>query len=298
VAWPDTHGVRSWTGRFVSYLKSRKALDTLDFFSFEWYPFDDVCGDPAAALARNPDMLTAILSKQVKAGLPKNIPRIITEYGYSPFAGQVEVELPGAMIDVESAAHFLALGGQVSYFYGLEPNWVFREDEGRKCDSYGNLMLFQFFDDWQIRPVAAFHAVRMLNTQWAQPGTGRHEVFAAGSDLRNAKKQQLVTAYAVRRPDGRMAILLLNKDPRCSLTVNLRLARNAAARPLAGDLDIVQYSAEQYAWRSDKSRHNGGSPTRNDPPVEWELDSSAGAVVTLPPYSITVVRTQERVDLR
>src|SRR4029079_11178587 len=125
-----------------------------------------------------------------------------------PYAAQVEPGLPGAMVNVESALQFLALGGETTYFYGLEPNWVFQEHEGRRCDTWGNLMLFQFFDDWQIRPGAPFYATSLLTHEWAQPGGGVHSVFAATSDLRNATKQPLVTAYAVRRPDGKMSVLV------------------------------------------------------------------------------------------
>jgi hypothetical protein len=293
VAWPDARGVKSWTGRFVSYLRQRGAMDTFDFFSFEWYPFDDVCTDAAEPLAMHPGMLADILRRQERAGLPKDIPKVITEYGYSAYATQKEVEMPGAIVDVESVAQFFALGGETTYFYGLEPNWVFQEEEGEPCDTWGNLMLFQFFDDWQIRPVAAYHAMRLLTREWARPGAGAHAVFAASSDLRDAKKRPLVTAYPVRRPDGKLATLLLNKDPARSLTVRLETTAGGTSLSLRGDLDVYQYSGEQFVWHTAPGVRNVGYPKRNEPPKQWELDADAGAVVTLPPYSITVVRTQD-----
>ena len=140
-----------------------------DFFSFEWYPFDDVCGTPPRRSRGTPRMLADILSRQETAGLPKKIPKVITEYGYSLLrhaeGGRTARRHPrrgvrGAVLRAGRGHH---------YFYGLEPNWVFREQEGRRCDSWGNLMLFQFFDDWQIRPVAAFYAMRLLTHEWAQP---------------------------------------------------------------------------------------------------------------------------------
>lgn len=286
VTWPDASGSRSWTGRFVSYLTRRKAMAYFNFFSFEWYPFDNVCADPATALAKHPAMLADILRRQEKAGLPRDIPKIITEYGYSSYAAQVELELPGAMVNVESALQFLALGGETSYFYGLEPNWVFQEDEGKRCDTWGNLMLFQFYDDWQIRPMVTFHAAQLVTRQWAQPGGGDHAIFRASSDILDSAKRPLVTAYAARRPDGKLAVLLLNKDPKRTHTVRLV----AGGADLDAAADVYQYSGAQWQWVSQQGKGNGGYPLRNDPPAHTRVGSAE--VIVLPPYSITVVRTR------
>jgi hypothetical protein len=187
IHWPDEKGVKSYTGRFVSYLREHDALELFDFFSFEWYPFDDVCADPAVPLAQHPTLLRDIVRRQEEAGLPPEVPKVITEYGYSSFAGQVELEMPGSIVNAETAAQFLALGGDTSYFYGLEPNWVFQEDEGKPCDTWGNLMLFQYHDDFRIRPVATLHASQLVTGQWIQAGDGRHDVHAATTDLRSVE---------------------------------------------------------------------------------------------------------------
>jgi hypothetical protein len=290
--WPDAKGVRSWTGRFVSYMKSRGAMDDFDFFSFEWYPFDDVCADPAAALAQHPTLLADLVSRQEKAGLPPDMPKVITEYGYSSFSGKVEVELPGAMVNAETAALFLTLGGDTSYYYGLEPNWVFQEDEGKKCNTSGNLMLLQFYDEWQTRPVAAYHGARLVTRRWVQPGGGRHVVYRATGDLRNPRGEALVTAYAVRRPDGRLGVLLFNKDPKRALTVRLVENTKGTARPLPGDLQLDQYSSKQYVWHPGGEEDNGGHAEPNNPPARTTVDQDARATVTLPPSSISVVQAE------
>ena len=61
---------KSWTGRFVSHLRERDRMDDFNFFSFEWYPFDDVCADPAKPLPSNPQLLADIMRRQEAAGLP------------------------------------------------------------------------------------------------------------------------------------------------------------------------------------------------------------------------------------
>ncbi|MEK6437993.1 discoidin domain-containing protein [Pseudonocardia sp. T1-2H] len=292
IHWPDEKGVKSYTGRFVSYLREHDALELFDFFSFEWYPFDDVCADPAVPLAQHPTLLKDIVRRQEEAGLPPEVPKVITEYGYSSFAGQVELEMPGSIVNAETAAQFLALGGDTSYFYGLEPNWVFQEDEGKPCDTWGNLMLFQYYDDFRIRPIATLHASQLVTGQWIQAGDGRHDVHAATTDLRSADGHPMVTAYGLRRPDGRLSVLLFNKDPARTVTVALRTGSAAANAPLAGELELFSYSGEQWDWYPEGGETNGGFPEKNDPPARTVVDARDDGRVTLPPYSISVVRTE------
>ena len=72
------------------------------FFSFEWYPFDDLCEEkPPQQLVRHPALIAETLQRLEQDGVPKDIPWIITEYGYSSFAGQAEVELPAALLNAE-----------------------------------------------------------------------------------------------------------------------------------------------------------------------------------------------------
>ena len=103
LAWPDAQGNRSWLNRFLGYLKARGHLDDFAFFSFEWYPFDNVCGPAAPQLALEPGMLENALARLQREGLSRRIPWLITEYGYSAFAGQAEMELPGALLNAEIA---------------------------------------------------------------------------------------------------------------------------------------------------------------------------------------------------
>ncbi|HEV7426430.1 MAG TPA: discoidin domain-containing protein, partial [Thermoanaerobaculia bacterium] len=55
--WPDARGRTSWMGRFLEFLRTRGHADDFAFFSFEWYPFDDVCGNVQKQLAETGDVL-------------------------------------------------------------------------------------------------------------------------------------------------------------------------------------------------------------------------------------------------
>jgi hypothetical protein len=55
LTWADASGNRSWMNRFLKYI--RDITVPFDFFSFEFYPFDNVCADPAPQLLKIPERL-------------------------------------------------------------------------------------------------------------------------------------------------------------------------------------------------------------------------------------------------
>jgi hypothetical protein len=98
-----------------------------------------------------------------------------------------------------------------------------------------------------------------------------------------------VTAYAVRRPDGRVALMLLNKDPTRAYALRLELRRNGEPAPVAGGLYTYQLSPTRYVWHP---RGERGYPRPDLPPAVSAFPPGAAPVVDLPPYSLTVVRTR------
>src|SRR5437764_12790739 len=88
LTWPDKSVKRFWMNRFLRDL--RAAESPFDFFSFEYYPFDDVCSDAAPQLLDIRYRLRAMLSSLHHDGVPSSIPWLMTEYGYSVFAGRHE----------------------------------------------------------------------------------------------------------------------------------------------------------------------------------------------------------------
>jgi hypothetical protein len=283
---PDARGSTSWTGRFVSELRRERALAWLSFFSFEWYPVDDVCADPAAALQRAPGQLAALVARQRQAGLPARVPLLITEYGWSPFAAEAEVSMTGALMDADIAARFLALGGRAAYLYGLEPDAPMRES--RYCDTFGNLILFESDDAHRVRrPVAALYAERLLGQRWLSPSAGPEQMYATSSDVTDGAGRELVSGYAVRR-GGRLSLLLVNRDPVAAHVVGLDRRASGPPGPLSGPADVFQYSPAQYAWHP---RGASGYPARDSPPVG--LLAPAGPLrIRLPASSLTVVVTR------
>ena len=113
------------------------------------------------------------------------------------------VDLPGALLNADTVGRFLADGGSVAYLYGYEPDILINE---LSCNSWGNLILFLATDSHRIiQPVATYWGARMTTQDWVQPGDGLHTMLAAAATPTDAHGHALVTSYAVRRPDGRIA---------------------------------------------------------------------------------------------
>ncbi len=256
---PNLSTDAEWMSRLYRYYKSTGGLDALGFFSFEWYPFDDVCGDSAKQLAQSSDLLTGALRKLADAGIPRTLPWYMTEYGFSAYGAQAEVDLPGALLNAESVALFLTGGGARAFLYGYEPGELLHD---RSC-SWGNNMLF--LDDV---PTSTYWAARLISQAWAAPEGGKHQAFAVTTN------NPLVTAYALRRPSGEFSILVMNKSATVAEWLN---------SPLAAPFTVTRFSGEQYRWLAAGKRSRA---TRSEPPVSTR---QASARVGLPPYSLTVI---------
>jgi len=296
LTWADASGNRSWMNRFLKYIRSAKV--DLDFLSFEFYPFDNVCADSAPHLLQIPKRLDAMMASLRKDGVPADIPWLMTEYGYSVFGGQPEVDIEGALFNADTVGAFLTLGGAKPYLYGYEPNYL--QDE-LKC-SWGNLMMLQLKpkrDD--INRLSAYYAAQLLTKEWMQPVSEQHEIFpvtinqtktsahglSAVASAEAGVMRPTATAYAVRRPDKQWALLAINKDPKRAAQLNVQFKIPGATQPrsFVGQVEVIQFSREQYAWRDDGPN---GHPIRSLPPTHRTQEASS--FYELPPYSLTVLR--------
>jgi len=275
-------GKGGWLGRFIKYLKDRRRLDDFSFFSFEWYPFGDDCDRPGAQLQDAPVMLTDSLNELQQGGLSPDIPWIISEYGYSAFAARAEIDLEGALLNEDSVGRFLTLGGDVAYLYGYEASHVIKETD---C-SVGNNMMFFLDDNGRAgTPTASYWGARLLAQEWVKPGDETHEVYPATSDLENAEREQIVTAYAVHRPDGLWSLLVINKDPDRAHQLRIVFHNQTGWVPFAGNSDAVQFSSQQYQLSADA---NDPKPLKSGAPVRFTV--APETALNLPPYSLTVIR--------
>jgi hypothetical protein len=271
---------RSWFGHFLDALTALGHARDLAFVSFEFYPYDEACTATAPQLARVPGKIRSIVAQFRSDGLPANVPLLMTEYGYSAFSTESEMDRAGAILNTEAVAEFLTRGGSgaEAFFYGTEPSNI---DQNQNCESWGDNTLFLADDNRHIiARNATYHAARMLTTMWADSSGGNHSILAttvagpSGEDVP-------VSAYAIRRPDNRVAVLMVNRDPAHEWVVDLRGLRASAN----STLDLWRLSGAEYDWHANAER--GYAKPDTGP---RRVSTVAGAPLVLPPYSIVVIR--------
>jgi hypothetical protein len=281
LTWADASGNRSWMNRFLKYVRDAGAR--FGFFSFEFYPFDNICADAAPQLLEIPSRLRSMLASLRADGVPSDIPWLMAEYGYSVFAGRHEVDIEGALFNADTVGTFLTLGGSQAYQYGYEPNYL--QDE-LKC-SWGNLMMLQLNPkNDQLNLLSTYYAAQLITKEWMQPTNETHEIFPVTLKQKKPTSSSAVSVYAVRRPDKEWSLLAINKHPKRDARVTVQFNSDPRRQvSFAGDIDVIQFSRDQYLWRDDGPN---GHPIRSRPPARFT--QKASSFYTLPPYSLTVLR--------
>ncbi len=282
LTWADASGNRSWMNRFLKFVRGAGAR--FDFFSFEFYPFDNICADAAPQLLEIPKRLGSMLASLRADGVPSDIPWLMTEYGYSVFAGRHEVDIEGALFNADTVGAFLTLGGSKPYLYGYEPNYL--QDE-LKC-SWGNLMMLQLnLKNDQLNRLSAYYAAQLITKEWMQPTNETHEIFPVTIKQKKPTSSSVVSVYAVHRPDKQWSLIVINKDAKRvgRLAVQFNFTEPRRQVSFAGDVEVIQLSRDQYLWRDDGPN---GHPIRSLPPARFTRKASS--FYDLPPYSLTVLR--------
>ena len=281
--WPERPSAgHTWMGRFVEALGRTHHLQDFQFFSFEWYPFSYPCGNNAEQVMRAPRTLRHAIAELERRHVPRNIPWVISEYGYSVHAARAEVGLEGALVNADLVGGFLTAGCGPLYLYGYEPARPMREPG---CQTEGNLMILLADQAGQaLEAMPTYYAAWLLTHAWTSAGDQPHRVYPVRVVADHpADSLETPSVYAVSRPDGRWGVLLVNRDARKTWSVELGAQGPGTAFPLSPAGELWQYSPAQYAWADPRA---GGRPERNQPPVHLPLDRTRA--LTLPPYSITV----------
>jgi hypothetical protein len=281
--WPDAQGHTSWLGRFITYLKAHGRLGDLSFVSFEHYPLPP-CDITWADLYREPELVANILKIWRDDGVPADVPLMNTE-------SNVSWELTDPMQDVfaalwlaDSVGAFLANGGAVYYHSPMQPEPL--HPGCHAWSTYGNFVADENLDI--LQHTSQYFASQLLNLDWVKHGAGVHQLFPAAVDLQDEAGRTLITAYAVKRPDGQWSLLLINKDP--SNAHDLRISFSSDGRDIpqhfSDSVELVTFGANEYVWKpfGPASHAEPAGPAKRTH-VNWQ----EGQKLKLPRASVTVI---------
>jgi F5/8 type C domain len=281
--WPDRQGRTSWMGRFVDYLKAHGRLSDLAFVSFEHYPFEP-CDIKWKSLYNEPRLMQHILQVWRDDGVPQNVPLIVTESHLSwSLTGPMTTIFGGVWL-ADNIGSFFAGGGAAFYHSPIQPQGV-----QSTCLGWASWSNFVSDETYAIKGyTSTYYAAHMINLEWVQHRSGIHQMFPSSTDVTDAAGNQLVTSYAVRRPDGSWSLMLVNRDSINSHSVRVVFddARRKRQTSFSGAVTFVTWGSEQYVWINDGPNSH---PDPDHPPVATLLQGPP-STFTLPKASITVLR--------
>jgi hypothetical protein len=297
--WPDAEGHTSWLGRFLAYLRQHSRMQDMQFFSFEHYPYEP-CRITWASLYEEAELIHHIIEVWHADGLPASMPFFITESNLSSSTSETYEDIFSGLWLADYIGSFLSNGGSgVYYFHYLPLQW-----EHGCNDSAGTFGMFTVHPDFSInQPLAQFFVSQLINLEWLQ-AEGVNQVFPAGSDLTDGAGHTLVTAYAVKRPDGQWSVMLINKDQENSHRVRIEFTGGPSPHAqFSGPVEESIFGRAQYHWnppqrdfnahapesREKASRmYHGGSADPDGPIVRKQIQQ--GGELELPAASVVVLR--------
>jgi hypothetical protein len=273
--WPDAQGRTSWMGRFLAYLKSRGRLADLSFVSLEHYPFEP-CSITWKSLYREPQMMKHILDALREAGVPKEVPIMVTE-------SHISWRLTGPMSTIFAAlwladniGSFFEGGGAAFYHSPIQPQPV--QDTCLGPATWSNFVADR---DYNITGYTSpYWGARMINVEWVQHRSGVHQMYATSSPNED------VTSYTVHRPDGNWSLMLVNRNETDSHAVEIAFRDGKRQHALTGPVTMVTFGSEQYVWKADGAKSHADP---DGPPVAKIIPDARGPF-TLPKASVTVLR--------
>ncbi len=300
--WPDESGRVSWTGRFLDYLKQHGRMQDLAFFSFEHYPYEP-CRIPWGVLYDEPELIRHIIQTWHEDGVPADLPMFVTEGNLSSSASETYQDIFSGLWLADYIGALLDAGGKGVYYFHYRP---LQMEPG--CNSSpGTFGMFTVDADYKIQqPLAQFFVAQLINLEWAQATGGEHKIYSAKSDIDDSAGRELVTAYALNRPDGKWALLVVNRDQQNPHRVRIAFRGAAGAiAGFAGPVDVATFGSMQYKWNPPRTRfvahaeiaasatvvaYTNGTADPDGPILRLQENANDETSYDLPAASVAVIR--------
>jgi hypothetical protein len=259
--WPDANGRVSFLGR----------LSDLTFFSFEHYPPSASWND----LYLEPERVRHIVQVWKDDGLPPNIPFFMTEGNMENYARAADIKKGLWLADYVGSMMTAGASGTFYFHYIPTPGHpgpLLMVDRNYHVVGYPSQYL----------------VAQMISGEWVQPVDAMHQLFQASSDVTDASGNVLVTAYPMKRPDGRWSIMLVNRDPDHDHAVKVDFANTETKQHVffSGTVSQTTLGQAQYQW------HPGGEmghANPDGPPSKSTVNGGTDTLYELPKASVTVL---------
>jgi hypothetical protein len=235
--------------------------------------------------------------------VPGDMPMFVTEGNLSSGASETYQDIFSGIWLADYIGALLDAGGKGVYYFHYLPLPM----EPGCNSSPGTFGMFTVDASYKIeQPLAQFFVAQLINLEWAQPGNGDHQVFSAKSDVADGAGRELVTAYALKRPDGEWSLMVVNRDQENGHRV--RIAFGGDSKPVGGfggSVEIATFGSAQYKWNPPRTRfmahaeeaagktivaYTNGRADPDGPIVRSKLDALKDTVYDLPAASVTVIR--------
>ncbi len=279
---------------FLSILHARGLDGYVDGLDFHWYPnYGAVPWDASLATTSEIGAFAASLRGWLTTlGMASSLPVFMTEYNEALGSPNTPVSVNQLVAGLWTAD---ALGQFIRHFgAGGGTNLWNAISAGPTADATdptdGDLGYLQYnHNAWRFQERAQYWAMQMMSTDWAISGDARdHRLVAVSSS-----PAPLLAAYADARPDGALALLVVNKDQSNACPATVRIPAGAAGSVA----DVWTFDATNYAWQTSTAPYHADpdtAPTHGVycvPPSAADGDAAGVAVpFTFAPASITVLR--------
>jgi hypothetical protein len=167
--------------------------------------------------------------------------------------------------------------------------------------------MFAINSNYEIQqPLAQLFVAQMVNLDWAGTGTTDDVVFRSHGDVDDGAGHELVTAYALQRPDGSWALMAVNRDQDNAHKVRVSFNKEGnTAVGFSGEVSVATFGRAQYQWHPSQTRfvahaeqaaqrtivmETEGKADPDGPILRRKQNMSQQSEIELPAASVTVVQ--------
>jgi hypothetical protein len=281
--WSHQYDGKKYIESFLEYFNSKGKSGLINAVGMHWYPYWQNT-DEATALSNT--TLWDTWLPQVKNWIqlytpqPNKVKISLSEYS-SGGATANTCKLMEALFTVDWVLNFIKNGGDMTN------KWDVFNGLGVGPDgTYGD---HAFMENGQLSGEYAKYAYQPRSSYWALYML--YHLFSSSSTntlVGTTTNSSLLSAYANKRTDGILSLIVVNKDPSEDYTAEITLTNFVPK----SQCKVYTFTANEYVW------HINGINSYADPsnpPTESELNNVSNRFsYTFPKYSITLINLVEQ----